>query len=141
MTEAAQQAGTVGPVEAVLNQSVVEGLVVGTFGEWSQTMHALCDLCASRLAWLNWRTMGADSYGAAKSYLITATRRRWSAAVRRSNFDLRARRVATIVGAARGRAADAYAHEVPLGDDDGAAALFAGGVQPDVGGGFGGGRA
>ena len=81
------------------------------------------------------------SYAAAKSYLVTATRRRWSTAVRRSNFELRARRVANIVGAARGRAVDAYQHEVPLGDDDGAAALFAGGLLPDVGGGFGGGRA
>ena len=41
----------------------------------------------------------------------------------------------------RGRAADAYGHEAVDGDDAGAAALFAGGIWPDTGGGFGGGWA
>ena len=134
--QAQQQAGRPGPVETVLNQYVVEGLVVGAFSEWSRTMHALCDLCASQIAWSRWRQMGADSYAEAKAYMVTATRRRWAATARRVNANLRLRRLATIVGDTRGRAADAYRHEVPDGDNEGSPALFAGGLVPDTGGGF-----
>ena len=136
---AEQAAGRPGPVEAVLNEYVTEGLVVGSFGEWSNTMHKLCDLCASQIAWARWRDMGADTYAEAKAYMVTATRRRWAAAARRVNGNMRLRRAATIVGDTRGRAADAYGHEAVDGDDAGAAALFAGGIWPDTGGGFGGG--
>ena len=59
LTAARQNAGERGPVETALDRYPIEGLVFGTFNEWSSAMHAHARAVAAEASISCWRQLGA----------------------------------------------------------------------------------
>ena len=63
---------------------VVQGLVVGSYGDTSAAVDALAGEAADDMAGRHWRLMGARSQAEARGIFMQYVRRRWSATFWRS---------------------------------------------------------
>ena len=131
LTEEQQNLGAIGPVqERLASYGRTIGLVFGSFGEGSSSLHALVDNISTAASRASWRRMGCTDIAQAKAFFTTATYKRWGTFIVRANARLRLARL-ELVGAPGGRR-QALGEEAQAIAD----AFLAGGLAADADGHF-----
>ena len=98
-------AGTLGPMERALKSfGTVEGLVFGAFAECNNAALKLMDEIATASALHNWKVMGCQDAGEAKSALARKVRRELGIAAARAQARLKLDRVGQLVMSGMGAA-------------------------------------